>query len=235
MVFLIIQNTYIFGLFTVHCVQYRPFHVSEVTNVFFEPYRILTAINITLEGKTKNEIPASTNSNGQILYFFHKQSKLIVHAQSSVKVRKQPHLQSRLISPSKNFIVVPLPSLPSGGSPGKKRCANLLDEGCANNGLVGSVDDESFLTGGGTPGKRSASRSRQRSGLRCLNLFDDGCGNTGLVGSVDDESWMADGSPGKRSTMRTGSKGGVWNCCWLVYIEATSDIRGSHKYSRNLF
>lgn len=36
-----------------------------------------------------------------------------------------------------------------------KRCANLFDDGCYNEGLLGSSDDENWLGGGGTPGKRN--------------------------------------------------------------------------------
>lgn len=43
-------------------------------------------------------------------------------------------------------------------------------------------------------------------GKRCANLFDDSCSNGGIVGSADDESWLAQGSPGKRSLFRVGSK-----------------------------
>lgn len=42
-----------------------------------------------------------------------------------------------------------------GGQRQGKRCANLFDDSCSNGGLVGSVDDESWLSGGSTPGKRA--------------------------------------------------------------------------------
>lgn len=62
-------------------------------------------------------------------------------------------------------------------------------------GLLGSSDDEQWLVGGETPGRR------------CANLFDDGCTNGGLVGSTDDENWLSGGgTPGKRGLYRIGGK-----------------------------
>ncbi|KAF5281333.1 hypothetical protein FQR65_LT02964 [Abscondita terminalis] len=83
-----------------------------------------------------------------------------------------------------------------------KRCANLFDESCINDGIVGSGPDEEWMNGGGTPGKRELfSNFRKMYPQRCANLFDESCINGGLVGGSNDETWLNNPgwNPGKRS------------------------------------
>lgn len=94
------------------------------------------------------------------------------------------------------------------------RCANLFDDGCNNGGLVGSVDDESWLSGGSTPGKRSLPHSSRCAVVGVMNECLDGLiENNGNQG----------GSVGKR----TSCKVQVMGECLDYLLESNNDQSGS--------